>query len=196
MAKSNTAPKTDSRDAGEAAAPEAAPARKGRGVLIAVIAVLALLLVGGGAWFFLAGRHAPEAETAAKADKKGDGKDSKDGKDKKAASKDPAKPSVFVSLEPFTVNLRPGQDGERYLQLGLVYEVTGADVSDAIKSTLPVIRSRILLTLTSKTAADLQTLEGKNALSAELLAIARDAAPGAAADKGIGAAHFSAFVIQ
>lgn len=184
---------SNAKAAAESAPADAAPGAKPRRRLVLVLAgVLAALAIGAGAWYFLNPRDAEPAAEAAKGDKKG-------AKGKAEPAK-PAKPSVFINLDAFTVNLRAEQDGDRYLQLGVVFEVAGSDVSDAVKASMPVIRSRILLNLTAKTAAELQATEGKTRLAEELLAIARTALPGGtaakSADKGVIAAHFSAFVIQ
>lgn len=192
MATDTASPKPGAKEQ-TAAAPATAGARPTRRliVMIAAAAVLAAASLGAGAFFALRPRDEAASEPAAKAEKA----DKKGKKDAAKENKGPAKPAQFVNLEVFTVNLRADQDGDRYLQLGVVYEIAGSDANDALKASMPAIRSRILLALTSKSASDLQTTEGKTRLAEELLGIARATLPGAG-DKGVAAAHFSAFVIQ
>lgn len=111
------------------------------------------------------------------------------------------KARLFATLDPFTVNLR-ASGSERFLQTGIVFEVSGTEVSEAIKANMPLIRGKALLLLSSKTAEDLATLEGKVKLAAELVAVARYALQGTSAlgstppDKAITDAHFSSMIIQ
>ena len=92
-----------------------APKKKSKRWLIVGIVVAVLVLAGGGAaaWYFLraadpAPANAPAGAAAAP--------------DKKAAD---AKPPMFVTLEPFTVNLQQ-ENGEHFLQTGIVLQVADA----------------------------------------------------------------------
>ncbi len=169
----------------EAAAPaEAAP--KKRSKLPLILAAVVLLAAGaGGTWFWLQKGKAKEGEPEHAAEVK------------KA-------PPVFHPMDTFTVNLA---DRDRYLQLGIVYELRDNPTVEALKAVNPVVRSRILLALSAKTAEELTTVEGKKALAEQLIAEARQAMPepeekakGKEKDKdetkGVEGVHFSAFVIQ
>ena len=127
------------------AAPDAegAPAKKKKPILIIAIVVL-VLLVGGGAaaWFLLGGKHAEEEVDA-------------------------SKPPVYVTLEPFTVNLT-SEASDRYLQVGIDLKVSAPDIEGKVKLHLPEIRNGILLLLTSKKVDDLASIEGKNTLREEI----------------------------
>ena len=138
----------------------AAPAKGKSKLLIILIAVFALLAVGGGgaAWFF----HSKAAAEAAK----GEGEEGKP-----VAKKESGKPPVFVTLENFTVNLA---GGDHFMQLGLVLQVKDDESAEKVKTFLPLIRSKILLLLSTKTPEELQDAKGKQALIAELLADARE----------------------
>lgn len=155
-------------------AKEAAPPPKKKGKLIIII-VAALLLIGGGggaaAWYFLG--RAKNAEKAHEA---------------------PAKKAVpvFLTLEPFVVNL---SGSENYLQVGVVYAVDTNETSEAIKTQMPAVRSRILLRLSSKTVAELTSIEGKQKLTEEIIDDARQSLD-EGQRKGVVTMHFSAFVIQ
>ena len=160
-----------------------APKKKGKKLLIIIVAAAVLLAAaGGGATFFLMKKNVASAKPEAK-------KATRSG------------PSVFTALEPFTVNLAdPGR--EHYLQIGLTYEVHAADVGEALKAQMPLIRSRVLLLLTSRTADELASPQGKAKLASELVSLARAAlaestTPGAKnAEAGVTDVHFASFIIQ
>jgi flagellar FliL protein len=175
--------------AAAAAAPNEAAPKKGKKGLIIIIAVLVLVLAGGGVGAFI------YMKKSAAADEHGDKKGAKKKAEKKHG------PPQFAPLDPFTVNLAdPGR--EHYLQIGLTYEVAAADVAEALKAQMPLIRSRVLLLLTSRTADELASPAGKAKLATELVALARAAlanseVPGAQNDEnGINDVHFSSFIIQ
>jgi flagellar FliL protein len=162
-----------------------APKKKSKRWLIVGIVVAVLVLAGGGAaaWYFLraanpAPANAPAGAAAAP--------------DKKAAD---VKPPTFVTLEPFTVNLQQ-ENGEHFLQTGIVVQVADAKASDAMKTYMPIIRSKILLLLSSKAPSELASLDGKKKLVADLIATVRESIPGTTPDRGIENAYISSFVIQ
>jgi flagellar FliL protein len=152
----------------------AAPARKKKSKLMLVLMMLVLLGAAGGgaAWWFL-GRAHVEA-------------------DAKAA---PVKPPLFHTLEPFTVNLAE-ENGDHYLQVSVVYQVTDDKAVDQVKTYLPVIRNRILLLLSAKRPSELSTPEGKQKLVDDLVGAARASIPGTTPERGITGAFLGAFVIQ
>lgn len=154
-----------------AAVPVVAPPKKKSKLLMIIIA---LLLVGGGGAggaFYFSRQHPAEAKAVEH------------------------KPPVYVTLEPFTVNLLE-QGGEHYLQAGIVYQVADAHAADSLKQYLPAIRNRVLLLLSSKHPSDLAGPEGKQQLVAEVLIAARESVPGETPERGIGGAYLSSFVIQ
>jgi flagellar FliL protein len=129
-----------------AEAPAAAPKKKSKLLLIVALVVALLAAGGAGAWWFLIQSH-------------GDDED---------AEEIAAKPSIFLPLDQFTVNLQP-EDGQQFLQTALTLKVSEQDVSDAIKGQMPEVRSRLLFLLSSKKPSQLSSLEGKNKLSEEIL---------------------------
>ncbi len=165
------------------AAPEpeavAAPAKKKKPLLLIAVALLVLILGGGGAaWYFTHGSASDAAGAA---------------KDAKAKEKPKvAKPPVFVNLEPFTVNL---SGGDHFLQLGVVLQVTNDETAEAIKNHLPQIRNRLLLLLSSKLPAQLNSLEDKQKLADEILADTRQPL-GEEEAKNVETVLFSSMVIQ
>lgn len=135
-----------------------APAGGGSKKLIIIIVALVLVLGAGGggaAWYFMHDKgEAHEEEAPAKKKKK----------EKKAG------PPEYLPVDPFTVNLQPGEDGsEQYLQLAVTLEVGSAEEKENIKVNMAKVRSRVLLLLSSKKAADLSTPEGKIQLAKEIV---------------------------
>ena len=165
------------------AAATAAPAGKKKGMLVMLMAGVVLVAGGGGGglWYLQRAKAAAHAPNAPK--------------------KVEIKARVFATMEPFTVNLR-ATGAEQFLQLGVVFEVAGNEVSEAIKANMPLLRGKVLLLLSGKTAEDLAGSEGKMRLAAELVAVARYALQGAPGlgntppDKTVTDAHFSSLIIQ
>ena len=148
---------------------------KRRKLVPIVLAVLIASGAGGGGWFYLQHKNA-QAKTAPKAEKE--------------------KPPLFLPIDQFTVNLS-GQGGDHFLQIAFTLQVADAKVIDELKQQMPIIRSRLLLLLASKTAEELSLTAGKQKLMGELLAeartpLAKSEIPG----RGVVNVHFSAFVIQ
>ena len=113
-----------------AAAAEAPVPKGGKKKLILIVAAVVLLGAGGGGGWYWSQSKA-KAEGAAEA---------------KPA---PKKPSIFMQLELFTVNLR-NDDIDQFLQVGMNLQLESADCQKAITESMPVIRSRILLLLWSR----------------------------------------------
>jgi flagellar FliL protein len=174
-------PGEDEGDAADAAPPK----KKGSLVKMILLIGLPLLIAGGGAaWYFLRDHQPPEENAhAAKA------------APAKAGKSTPSKPPAFVPLEPFTVNLQM-EDAAQYLQVGLTLKTTDASYTDAIKLNMPDIRNRILLLLSNKKASQIATLEGKQALAAEIMSETAQALGTSVPPGGISNVLFTSFVIQ
>jgi flagellar FliL protein len=152
MAKS---PKAEAEAAPEAAAPKAGGKKK----LILIVAGALLLVAGaaGGTWFAMRGSHAPAAA---------------DGAPVKAAKKEPkhvdkGAPPVFLPLESFVVNLHntTPQAGDQFLQTEMTLRLADESVVMEVKQSMPEVRNRVLMLLSSKTAQELLTPEGKAKLA-------------------------------
>jgi flagellar FliL protein len=146
-----------------ATAPEAAegdkpPAKKSKKLLIIIAAaVLVLALGGGGAFWYISKQRAAAAAAE-------DG-----GEEPKAAAHDAHPiPPAYLPMDNMVVNLAdPG--GDRVAQIGVTLVVTDAHTSDAVKAFLPTIRSGVLMLISQKTATELLTAEGKEALAKAIL---------------------------
>lgn len=77
------------------------------------------------------------------------------------------KPTTFIELDIFTVNLQP-EENNSYLQVGLTVKAHETEVIDVIDDQMPEIRNRILLLLSSKEAAEISTIIGKQQLSTDI----------------------------
>lgn len=82
----------------------------------------------------------------------------------------PPKQSIFIALEPFTVNLQK-ETADQYLQVGVTLKFFDAALQEQIKAALPEIRGKILLLLATKNAAELSTPEGKIRLIEEIVTL-------------------------
>src|SRR6266436_2153305 len=85
------------------------------------------------------------------------------GKGPGSGSSNPA----LVPLAPFLVNLS-GDQGQRYLRLVAQVEVRGDLAKDEFEKHLPEVRDRLLFLLTSKTFADISSIQGKYDLQADI----------------------------
>ncbi|AVR98141.1 flagellar basal body-associated protein FliL [Pseudoduganella armeniaca] len=165
---------------------EAAPAGGGskKKLIIIIVAVLILAIGGGaGAYFMLKG-HDDTSEHEEEPVKK------KSKKKKKEVG-----PPVYVPVEPFTVNLQP-EEGEQYLQLAFTLQVGDAEQSEVIKNNMPKVRSRILLLLSSKKASEINTPEGKQALSKEILEQVNQPFEDHGDEQEVSEVLFTSFIIQ
>jgi flagellar FliL protein len=127
------------------AEPEVVVKPKSKKMLLIIIGVLALAGAGAGWYFTRDSAHVDEVKKA-----------------------EPAAPPKFIAMEPFTVNLQ-STEGEKFLQIGITLKFLDPELEEKIKLHLPEIRSRILMLLSSKQAADLATNVGKKRLAQEII---------------------------
>ncbi len=139
-------------------------------LILAMAAAMLLLGAGGGgaAWYFVRGQDGVAPKQ---------------------------KPLVFVSLETFTVNLQP-EHSEQHLQTNLTLKVADAAAGDSIKLYMPEVRNRVLLLLSSKTASQITTVEGKKKLASELAAEINQPFAENSTGQSVESVLFTSFVIQ
>ena len=123
-------------------------------IIIIGAVVLLLAIAGAGGWFYMSRQAAAAddedaAPAAAKAEKKG--------------------PPAFMALENMVVNLADA-GGDKFVQIGVTFQLTDAHAEEEVKSFLPAIRNSILLEVSQKTSDELLTRDGKEKLAAEILA--------------------------
>ena len=159
----------------EEAAGESVPPKKSSKKLILMLGAVVLIAAGGGgAWFFMGGKSGEEAA---------------------AAKQEPPKPPVFIAMDPFTVNLQP-EAGEQYLQVQFTLQVADEKQVELIKLYMPLVRSRLLLLLSSKKPSELSTPEGKKQLQDEIVATIKQPFTPQSAPQGVTGVFFTSFVIQ
>jgi flagellar FliL protein len=163
----------------------AAPAGGGKSKLIIIVlaAVIVLGLGGGAAWYFL---HGSAAEETAEAPKKE--------KSSKKKKKD-EHPAEYLAVEPFTVNLQP-ENGDQYLQVAFTLQVDGPEQAELIKTNMAKVRSRVLLLLSGKKASEISTVEGKQQLAGEILAVVKAPFDAHGDEQEVSDVLFTSFIIQ
>lgn len=126
-------------------------------LLIIIGALVLLLLIGGGVagWFFLKPEPPPPEEV------------------------DPGltvpvpelmqstEIGPMVNIEEFVVNIISG-DSPHYVKASLTVELTSEDVQPEVEQRMPQVRDAVLLLIGNKTYEELQDLQGKRQLKAEL----------------------------
>lgn len=127
-----------------------------------IIVASAVLLCGGasaGAWYMLKGKSPAEGDAHAKPVK-----------EVKHAKKDG--PPVFLALESIVVNLRtqaPQANGnDQFLQTDMTLRLAGLEVLEDVKLQMPEVRNRVIMLLSTKSAEELLTAEGKAELAESL----------------------------
>jgi flagellar protein FliL len=116
---------------------------------ILIIAILGLLLVGGGLVAYVLFTDEPPA-----------GKEAQ-------ASQVHSKNVVNMPLEPFLVNLAD-KESRRYLKLKVELEVNNEETAKELEKSMPRMRDALILLLSSKTYLDLSSLQGKQQLKQEI----------------------------
>jgi flagellar FliL protein len=171
-----TAPKTNPKvvPIDEAKADAAPPKKSKKKLLIIVGGVLLLTLGSGGTWYYMNSQKVEEGAPA---------------------KVEPPKPPVFLAMEPFTVNLQP-EIGEQYLQVAFTMQVADEAQVEAIKVYMPLVRSRILMLLSSKKASELSTAEGKKKLQDEIIATVKQPFTPQSPPQQVTGVFFTSFVIQ
>ncbi|MBI5345213.1 MAG: flagellar basal body-associated FliL family protein [Deltaproteobacteria bacterium] len=140
------------------------PPKKGKGLLIAIIAAVVLAGAGAAGLILFKGKaptgggqekDAPASKHAGAPEKEGRG-----GKEEAG--------SVF-KLEPFIVNLQDNS-GTRYLKLTLNLELSSPDMQSELAAQNSKVRDSLIILLSSKNYSDIGTVEGKYQLRDEIVA--------------------------
>jgi flagellar FliL protein len=120
-------------------------------------AVLLVLLLGGGvgAWYLLQDKTATE-----------DDKDPAQQVPVPALNQS-AQIGPMVNIDEFIVNIISG-DVAHYVKASLTVELTNVEVQTEVAQRMPQMRDAILLLISNKTYEELQDLQGKKQLKAEL----------------------------
>lgn len=162
------------KDGKSEASGENGPKKGSKIVILLLAALLIAVLGGGGGVAYLVLKKPP-------ADKK-----------KAEEAREEAEP-IFLPMDPFTVNLKGGQ--ERFVQVTMTVAITDAKASEPIKARTPVLRDRVLRIIGKRTAEEMLSPEGKEKLSAEILAGVKEALP-EALRKGVKEILFTSLIVQ
>lgn len=171
----------EKEEAADAEVAVATGSKKKKIIIISIIVAVVLAAGGGAAAFFMGHKETGKKET------------------KKAVEK--SMPAVFLNLENFVVNLQ-SENGEKYLQAGITLQVKSEEQQAYYKENMPQLRSRILLLLSSKSADELLTNEGKLKLGNEIAKQVQlpynkdEVSPKEAEDRKIRGVFFTSFMIQ
>jgi flagellar FliL protein len=134
-----------------------------------ILLVVILLAIGGGGFFAYTQffKKAPDGQeqTPPTEDAHGEKKDAKKDDKKKSEKPVDVKP---VSLPTFLVNLADPL-GRRYIKLTIDVEMEDELAAKDLEKNLAKVRDTIILLLSSKTYADLSTLESKQLLKMEIV---------------------------
>ncbi|MCB1842218.1 MAG: flagellar basal body-associated FliL family protein, partial [Halioglobus sp.] len=151
------------------------------------IAVVVLLVLGGGAaaFFFLQGQDAePAAEGAAAASVAQPGE-----------VKEPEGEPMYLSLNPaFVVNFEHN-GGVRYLQIELQVMSFSEAALEKVAANMPAVRNTLILLFSSQNYSALTTLDGKEALRAEVITAINEQLR-LSGDDRVHEAFFTNFVVQ
>lgn len=122
-------------------------------LIIIIVAVLILLIGAGvGAYFFMSGgeeKISPEEEQA-------------------ELEKQAKQVGPMVNIDSFIVNILDDEES-RYLKAAITLEVSGEEASMELTQRMPQIKDAILLLVGNKTFSELNDLQGKIQLRAELI---------------------------
>ncbi len=127
-------------------------------------AVLVVLILAGAAYFFLFKKDPPAAGPEAAG---GHGAPAEHGAT--AAPGAVPKPDIgpMVKIDEFIVNII-SEEGSHYVKTSMSIEMTNAAVVEETTTRMPQIRDTVLLLIGNKTFEELQDLQGKKQLKAEI----------------------------
>lgn len=122
-------------------------------IIIIAAAVLVLILAGGAAFFFLSGGDEEVKDPA-----------------EEVPVPQVAAPTMgpLVDINEFVVNIISG-DENHYIKTSLTLELSSPEASDEVNLRMPQMRDAIILILGNKDYRELQDMQGKKQLKAELL---------------------------
>jgi flagellar FliL protein len=149
----------------------------GRKKLIIIgVAILVLLLAAGGAAYFLLG--ADDGETVAE--------------EEEVEKPDP----LYLKLDPaFVVNLTPG-GSVKVLQISIEVMTRTPTVVETLQANDPMIRHHVLNLLEQQQAADLMTVEGREALQQGILDLLTEKLNSLKEPGAVEGVFFTQFVMQ
>lgn len=171
---------------------DAEEGKKSGGMMKIILLVNGVLLIIGiavGVTMFMLGDDKPaqSADTEVLEDGEAGGE--------AAADKPKGKP-IYVPLHPaFVVNFE-NQEQVSFLQVDIQIMTYDPSVEGALKSHMPAVRNELLLLLGGKQYHEINTREGKRALSQEAIIVMQDVLKSVGEPNSIEALYFTSFVMQ
>ena len=165
-----------------------------------LIIILLLVVVAGAGGFFGWKHFKAKADTTAQAAGSGHDEESSDdekpkkGKKKKKKEKEHEGEGVTVNFEPFLVNLAD-KEASRYVKTSIRLLVANKESAETIakgETLMPRMRDTILTLLSTKTAEEMTSNEGKEKLKKEILEKVNEYLP----EEGAEDVFFTDFVVQ
>ncbi len=146
----------------ETPAADAAGAGKKKKMLVVIVAAALVVLLGGGAALYFLVLHKP---------KEGDDKKAEGHKTEKAVPGAVQEGAVgpMIEIKEFIVNIISG-DSAHYVKAAISLELNNELAVEEVNKRMPQIRDSVLLLISNKTMEELQDLQGKKQLKAELRA--------------------------
>jgi flagellar protein FliL len=167
------------------AAPPVAEEKKSGGKLKWIILIVLLLMLGGGGfaayWFLLGPGAQPPAQTEEGSEQPGP----------EASQQQQKMAPEMITLPSFIVNLADPL-GRRFLRLTLDVELVSKEAADELQRSDSRVRDAIILLLSSKSYANLASMESKITLKNEIVERLNQIAGGARVSN----VYFTEFVIQ
>jgi len=166
---------------------------QGGGMMKIILLVNGLLLLIGiavGVTLFLMGGDEKSGEMAE------DGLSEESVEGEEAESKKSKGTPIYVPLHPaFVVNFE-NQDQVSFLQVDIQIMTYNAAVEGALKTHMPAVRNELLLLLGGKQYHEINTRDGKRALSQEAIQVIQEILESAGEPNSIEALYFTSFVMQ
>ncbi len=157
-------------------------------IILIVNGVLLLVGIGVGVFMFMGGDEPKESVDSEIIEGAEDVEGSKSKKSKGTP--------IYVPLHPaFVVNFE-NQEQVAFLQIDIQIMTYDSNVETALKSHMPAIRNELLLLLGSKQYHEINTREGKRALSQEAIVVMQDVLKDVGEPNSIEALYFTSFVMQ
>lgn len=130
--------------------------------LVIILSIVGFVLVAGlGAGFFVMWTKINQLSAATVQEAQEE--------DPAAAEAEANKLGPIMSLNPFVVNLAD-DGGSRYLRMTVELELSDELLREEVSTRLPQIRNAMLMILPSRTMAQINSTEGKEALRKEIIA--------------------------
>lgn len=158
-------------------------------IILLVNGVLLLVGIGVGVFMFMGGDDAPAESADSEMLEESDAVEGEQ-KNKKRGT------PIYVPLHPaFVVNFE-NQDQVAFLQVDIQIMTYDSSVEFALKTHMPAVRNELLLLLGGKQYHEINTREGKRALSQEAIKVMTNVLKEVGEPHSIEALYFTSFVMQ